>query len=86
MSSAYYKKIHEKFSKVHHSSSQVSVDWYETNSTASDLMPPPSNTTKDSSGIININMKKRDSKFESKSNEKWFQNYIESKNCIAEIT
>ena len=49
-------------------------------------MPPPSNTTKDSSGIFNINMKKRDSKFGSKSTEKCFQNYIENKNCIAEIT
>ena len=49
---AYYKKMHKRFSKVDQDSSQASIDWYETNSTTNDLMPPSFNITKDSYNLL----------------------------------
>ena len=58
MSFAYSKNIHERFSKVDQDSSQASIDWYETNSTTSDLMPPSLNITEDSYNPFHINKKR----------------------------
>ena len=85
MSFAYSKNIHERFSKVDQDSSQASIDWYETNSTTSDLMPPSLNITEGFSNPFRTN-KIRYIIFYSKCNESSIHSYIKSKNCFVAIT
>ena len=65
MSSAYYRRIYEKFNRGDQTSPQTPSNQYETNSTASVLKPPP-NINSDSSTKINHKKKRREHKYELK--------------------
>ena len=86
MSSAYYRRIYEKFNRGDQTSLQTPSNQYETNSTASVLMPPPPNINSDPSTKVNHKKKRREHKYELKNKENCIQNYIETKKHIAEIT